>query len=290
MRFGICILPEHRWAEARPRWQQAEEYGFDHAWTYDHLGWRDLVDGPWFGAIPTLTAVATATSSIRIGTLVASANFRHPAAFAREVTAVDDISGGRFLLGLGAGGLGFDSEVLGQGSLGGRARTDRFIEFVTLLDQILTSETTTAAGEYFSAVDARSAPGSVQQPRVPFVVAANFPRSIALAAQFGQGWITTGASVDDLDSWWAAVAENSARLDAALDEQGRARDSIDRYLLLDAAPVFSLSSIDAFADFAGRSEELGFSDVITHWPRPSSWYQGDESVLDEVAGRFLRGR
>ncbi|MGH8921895.1 MAG: LLM class flavin-dependent oxidoreductase, partial [Acidimicrobiales bacterium] len=48
MRAGIVILPEDRWWAAEPKWRAAEEYGFDHAWTYDHLGWRSLVDGPWF--------------------------------------------------------------------------------------------------------------------------------------------------------------------------------------------------------------------------------------------------
>ena len=49
MRFGITILPEYRWKDAAPLWRRAEEYGFDHAWTYDHLGWRGLSDGPGSG-------------------------------------------------------------------------------------------------------------------------------------------------------------------------------------------------------------------------------------------------
>ena len=78
LRVGLVILPEHRWVEAAPRWRAAEEYGFDHVWTYDHLGWRSLVDGPWFDAVATLTAAATVTGRIRLGTFVASPNFRHP--------------------------------------------------------------------------------------------------------------------------------------------------------------------------------------------------------------------
>src|SRR5439155_14487839 len=103
MRVGIVILPDLRWSQARDRWRLAEEYGFDHAWTYDHLGWRDLVDGPWFDAVPTLTAAATVTDRIGLGTWVASPNFRHPVHFARELTALDDISRGRLLIGAGAG-------------------------------------------------------------------------------------------------------------------------------------------------------------------------------------------
>jgi alkanesulfonate monooxygenase SsuD/methylene tetrahydromethanopterin reductase-like flavin-dependent oxidoreductase (luciferase family) len=290
VRIGIVILPELRWAEAQHRWRRAEEYGFDHAWTYDHLGWRDLVDGPWFDAVPTLTAAATVTSRIRLGTLVASANFRHPVHFAREVTALDDISGGRLLLGLGSGGLGFDSEVLGRPPIGPRERVDRFGEFVELLDRLLTSDRTTWEGEHYSAVDARSTPGSVQQPRVPFVVAANGPRSMAIAARFGQAWITTGGKTDDLEAWWRSVGELSERFTAALDGAGRAPEGVDRHLLLDAAPRYSLSSVDAFTEAVGRARELGFTDAITHWPRPSSWYTGDESVLEEVATTVLAAR
>ncbi|HMS62632.1 MAG TPA: LLM class flavin-dependent oxidoreductase [Solirubrobacteraceae bacterium] len=288
MRFGIVILQELRWAQARHRWVRAEELGFDHAWTYDHLGWRDLVDGPWFDAVPTLTAAATVTSRIRLGTLVASANFRHPVAFARSVTALDDISDGRLLLGLGAGGLGFDATVLGGEPLPPKERVARFREFVELLDAVLVRDSTTWKGEYFEAVDARSTPGSVQLPRVPFVVAANAPRSIALAAEFGQGWITTGAPTEDLEEWWAAVAERADRFGEALAAIGRQEDSVARYLLLDAAPVFSLSSIAFFTEAVERAAALGFTDVITHWPRPEGWYEGDEAILDEVPAVMAR--
>lgn len=63
MRIGIVILPDTRRPEAARRWQRAEEYGFVHAWTYDHLGWRHYVDGPWFGAVPTLAAAAAHTTT-----------------------------------------------------------------------------------------------------------------------------------------------------------------------------------------------------------------------------------
>ena len=170
----------------------AEEYGFAHAWTYDHLGWRSLVDKPWFDAVPTLTAAATVTSTIRLGTLVASPNFRHPVHFAREVTALDDVADGRLTLGIGAGGTGFDATVLGGGELDARTRVDRFGEFVELLDKVLTQDNTTWHGEHYSAVDARRAPGCVQMPRLPFVIAANGARSMRLAARYGQGWVTNG--------------------------------------------------------------------------------------------------
>ncbi|GAB1640857.1 LLM class flavin-dependent oxidoreductase [Krasilnikovia sp. MM14-A1259] len=287
MRIGIVILPDQRWSDAQHRWRQAEAWGFDHAWTYDHLGWRELVDGPWFDSMSTLTAAATLTSRIRLGTLVASPNFRHPAAFARQVTTVDDVSAGRLLLGLGAGGIGFDALVLGGEELPPRQRVDRFAEFTELLDRILRTDGTTWRGEWFAAVDARNNPGCVQQPRVPFVVAANGPRSMRLAAQYGQGWVTTGTVFDDLETWWSSVAGLAARMDAALDAAGRDPATLQRHLLLDAAPVFSLVSADFFAEQAARAARLGFTDVITHWPRASSWYAGDEAVLADVATRLL---
>jgi alkanesulfonate monooxygenase SsuD/methylene tetrahydromethanopterin reductase-like flavin-dependent oxidoreductase (luciferase family) len=289
MRVGIVILPELPWAQAQHRWRRAEEYGFDHAWTYDHLGWRDLVDGPWFDAVPTLTAAAMVTSTIRIGTHVASANFRHPVAFAREVTALDDISGGRLLLGLGAGGQGFDATVLGAEPLAGRERVDRFAEFLELLDRVLVNDTTTWRGRYYAAVDARSAPGSVQAPRVPFIVAAAAPRSIALAARYGQGWVTTGGATDDLEAWWRGVADSSARFTEALDACGRSAEPVGRYLSMDSgSPVYSLSSAALFSETLERAASLGFTDLVSHWPRAGGWYAGDEAVLDDVAAILSR--
>jgi len=72
MRLSTVILPIHRWSEGQKNWQKAEDLGFHAAYTYDHLSWRSFRDGPWFGAVPTLTAAATATRGIRLGTLVTS--------------------------------------------------------------------------------------------------------------------------------------------------------------------------------------------------------------------------
>ncbi len=287
VRVGIIILPDQPWSVARQRWVRAERYGFHTAWTYDHLGWRDLVDGPWFDAVPTLTAAAGVTSRIRLGTFVASANFRHPVHFAREATALDDISDGRLVLGLGAGGSGFDERVLGAPILTRRQRADRFAEFVTLLDRLLSTDRVSWSGDYYTAVDARSTPGCVQRPRAPFVVAANGPRGMALAARYGQGWVTTGSKSDDLAAWWRSVAEAADRFAQALAAAGRDPASIERHLSLDAAPVFSLSGAGYLADALGRAAELGFTDAAVHWPRESGWYAGKEEVLDEVAETVL---
>jgi alkanesulfonate monooxygenase SsuD/methylene tetrahydromethanopterin reductase-like flavin-dependent oxidoreductase (luciferase family) len=289
MRAGIVILPEYRWPEAEPKWRRAEEYGFDHAWTFDHLGWRSLVDGPWFGSVPTLALAARATERIELGMLVASPNFRHPVPFAREILALDDVSGGRFTLGVGAGSSDdYDSTVFGEA---GRvaSRSQRFAEFVEFLDALLTTGKTTLTGEYYAAVDARNAPGPVQSPRPPFVVAANGPKAMRVADRFGQGWITTGAKTDDLESWWRSVAEAAARFDEALEEAGRERGEVRRFLQTDAAQVFSLASVETYRDFLGRADELGFTDVVAPWPRREGVFAGSEEVLEAVAAEVLPG-
>jgi alkanesulfonate monooxygenase SsuD/methylene tetrahydromethanopterin reductase-like flavin-dependent oxidoreductase (luciferase family) len=292
VRFGIIILPDQRWQNAARRWREAEEYGFDHAWTYDHLGWRSLVDGPWFDAVPTLTAAALVTSRIRLGTFVASPNFRHPVSFARQLTALDDISAGRLTLGLGAGATGrsYDNTVLGGPELTARQRVDRFAEFAELLDLLLRIDHVTWTGEYYRAVDARNLPGCVQRPRIPFLMAANGPRSIALAARFGDAWVTTGTPSDDLAEWWRGVGDGLRRLHDALTASCRDPAAMPTYLSLDAAGVYALSSVGYLADAAGRAEDLGFTDVVTHWPRPDGPYTGQESVLAAAAAQVVRSR
>ncbi|QQQ79893.1 LLM class flavin-dependent oxidoreductase [Saccharothrix sp. 6-C] len=287
MRAGITILPEYRWSEAKPRWLAAEAYGFAHAWTFDHLGWGPLVDHAWFGSVPTLSAAALATSRIGLGFMVASPNFRHPVPFARDVLALDDLSDGRIAVGIGAGGMGgYDVEVFG-GTTGVASPSRRYEEFVELLDALLTGERVDYSGEYYTAVAARNAPGCVQRPRTPFILAANGPRGLALAAKHGEGWVTLGTARDSLDSWWTSLAELSARFDEALAARPAGRAPVRRFLQTDAAPVFSLSSVECYRDFLGRADELGFTDVLAPWPRAEGPFAGDESIVETVAAEVL---
>ncbi|MFF2390850.1 LLM class flavin-dependent oxidoreductase [Agromyces sp. NPDC058104] len=291
MRFGIVILPQHDWPEAARYWRGAEEYGFDHAWTYDHLAWRSLAGERWHATIPTLTAAAMVTERIGLGTFVSHPNYRHPVPFAKDVATLDQISGGRVLLGIGSGGTGFDSTVLRQQPLTARQRADRFDEFVRELDTLLRFEGPGSAGisfegEWFGADGARMVGEPAQLPRTPFHLAANGPRGLALVAEIAEGWITTGGDDDGTDAWWRQVAALSARLDDACAAAGRAPGELARTLSLDSEARTSLASLDAFEDAVGRARELGFTDVVAHWPRPEGIYAADERVLDEVAGRL----
>ncbi|CAN5404952.1 LLM class flavin-dependent oxidoreductase [soil metagenome] len=288
MRYGIVILPQDRWPEAKRKWMLAEELGFDHAWTYDHLSWRSLADEPWGATVPTLAAAASVTSTIKLGTFVASPNFRHPVPFAKELATIDEISAGRLILGVGSGGTGFDAFVLGQPEYTPRQRHERFAEFVEQLDALLRFEDDTSDGfsfdgDWFSAVNARMVGAPAQAPRLPFVLAANGPKGLGLVARFGQGWVTTGPEGVSGDDWWHKVAELAGRLDDAAEAAGRDPLTIDRYLSLDETGTYSLSSVAAFDELSGRAGELGFTDVISHWPRHDGIYAGSEDVLVEAA-------
>ncbi len=284
MRHGITILPELPWAEAAPRWRAAEEMGFDHAWTYDHVVWAGLPDSPWYAAVPTLTAAAMVTSTIRLGTFVASPNFRHPVPTYREVQALDDISGGRFLLGVGTGG-DLDSRILGADDLSVKDRVDRFQEFVDLLVRLRAEDHVDADGRWFAASGARTLP---RPHDVPLLVAGNGPRSVRYAARTGDGWVTTGPKVEAIEDWWAGLDVARTTLEEALATAGRDPSAFPRYLNLDAAPQFSLESLGVFEEMAGRAGQLGFTDLVTHWPRVEGPYAGSEAVLDQVAATLPR--
>lgn len=291
MRCGITILPQDHWPEARRKWAAAEEYGFDSAWTYDHLSWRSLADEPWHATIPTLTAAALSTSTIRLGAIVASPNFRHPVPFAKEIATLDDISGGRLLLGIGAGGTGFDAFVLGQPEYTAKERLERFAEFVSGLDLLLRHELPASGGvsfdgDWFTAVNARMVGAPVQHPRVPFVLAANGPKGMRVAAEYGQGWVTTGQDGAVGEEWWASVAEIARRFDDAAISVGTDPLAVDRYLMIDAGGSYALESIGRFDEAVGRAADLGFTDVITHWPRADGVYAGSEDILADVAARL----
>jgi alkanesulfonate monooxygenase SsuD/methylene tetrahydromethanopterin reductase-like flavin-dependent oxidoreductase (luciferase family) len=281
MRVGVVVLPEHPWQHAKAVWRRMEEWGFAHAWTYDHLSWRMFRDQAWYGAIPTLTAVAAVTSRIRLGTLVASPNFRHPVSLAREIVTLDDVAGGRFTLGFGAGGLGYDATVLGGEAWSNAERSARYAEFVTMLDRLLTDRELDHPGEFYTAAGARAYPGCVQQPRVPFYLAATGPRGMRLVARHGQGWITHDPP--------GQLSDQIARFDEACTAVGRDPAELARLVVGDSRDERPLASLEAFRDAAGRYAELGFTDLVVHEPRAEPPYRADYAVLERIAADLRDG-
>jgi len=262
-------LPRHD-----DRWRRAETLGFASAFVYDHLTWRELQDGPWHATVPVLAAAAMTTSTIRLGTLVASANFRHPVPFAKEIMTLDDLSEGRLTLGLGAGGTGHDAVALGGAPWSTRERTDRFVELVEQLDTLLRAPATTRlTGHHYEAVEARSVPGCVQAPRVPFAVAAGGPRTFALAARHAEVWVTNGRAWRDADgdgnACVALVAAQSAALTEACAAVGRDPSTIRRLLLTGGTREPWFASPAAARELRDRyAAEAGITDLVLHWPVP----------------------
>jgi alkanesulfonate monooxygenase SsuD/methylene tetrahydromethanopterin reductase-like flavin-dependent oxidoreductase (luciferase family) len=294
LRLSTVILPVHRWADdGRRTWRRAEELGFHTAYTYDHLTWRSFRDRPWFGAIPTLTAAASATERIRLGTLVASPNFRHPVPLAKELVTLDDVSGGRVTLGIGAGGSGFDATALGHDAWSPRERADRFDEFLPLLDRLLSADGGVSyQGDYYSAHEVRTIPGCVQRPRLPFAVAATGRRGMRLAARHGQAWVTTGdpaTSHGGAAGFRAGLSRQLDRLAGVCEAAGREPAALGRILLDGFAPPAAspLRSLGAFVDHAGACAELGFTELVLHWPIPDSVFDTDLALFERIATEGL---
>jgi alkanesulfonate monooxygenase SsuD/methylene tetrahydromethanopterin reductase-like flavin-dependent oxidoreductase (luciferase family) len=249
--------------------REVERAGLRTAWTYDHLTWPLLADGPWYGAVPLLAAAAVSTDRVRLGTLVATPNFRHPVPFAKELMTLDRLSGGRLDAGVGAGTEGPDARVLGDPPRGRAERTARFAEWLDLLDRLLREPVTTVHGDRFTAVDAHQLPGCVQQPRLPLTVAAAGPRAMTLAARFGQGWVTYGPYVEEggAEEWFAAVGAQSRSLTEALAGEGRAPADVRRVALIGLETGWPFESAERYTDTVGRLADSGIDEVALHWPR-----------------------
>lgn len=290
MRIGVVILPDLRWPEARDRWRDAEHRGFATAWTYDHLSWRSLRDQPWLGAVPLLAAVAATTTTLRIGTLVTSPNFRHPALLAKDVMTLDEVSEGRVDLGIGAGGTGYDALALGRTAPSPAERTARFEDFADALDLLLREPAASYDGRFFTAVESRTYPGCTQQPRVPFTVAAAGRRALAVAAKHGQTWVTFGPLAADPtpQEWYDGVAAQTAMLDEECAAVDRDPTSLRRAALVGLEVRWAQESIAAWDDFCGRIDALGFTDVVVHWPRADDAALPGPApdVFDEISRRL----
>jgi alkanesulfonate monooxygenase SsuD/methylene tetrahydromethanopterin reductase-like flavin-dependent oxidoreductase (luciferase family) len=297
VRLGALVLPEHPGRSAFDVWRRVADLGFRHAWTLDHLSWRTLADRPWFDAMTTLAGAASCTTGIGLGVLVATPNFRHPVLTAKHAMALDHLSGGRFVLGVGAGAAGPDDTALGAAAPSRRARTARFEEFVVLVDRLLRHPVTTFHGRHFSATDVRMVPGCVQRPRVPLAVAASGPRGMRLAAETGDYWVTIGApaapGAEDEDRAFGTLRRQAALLTRTCEETGRPAGELRRLVNLSRVVTDPYRSPARFADLVGRCGELGFTDVVVAYPRADGVFAGDvrrfERAVPQLAGALRPG-
>jgi alkanesulfonate monooxygenase SsuD/methylene tetrahydromethanopterin reductase-like flavin-dependent oxidoreductase (luciferase family) len=293
VRVGVLMLPTDPWPETVERARRIDALGYDHLWTYDHLSWRRYRDRPWHAMVPWLTGIACATSRIRIGPMVAAPTLRNPVMLAKEMMTLDHVSNGRLVLGLGAGGIGFDATVLGDPVATPAERVARLAEFTDVVDQLLREPEVSYRGERYTVHEARMLPGCVQQPRVPLAIAAGGPKAMEVVARHGDAWITYGDTSDG-DRSAAATEQVVRRQVEQLAEQcaaaGRDPRTVDRIYLVGNTDERPLASIEAFADFAGRYEALGFTDIVFHHPRADDpeWDDPDEIVGDIAAWRADR--
>lgn len=277
MNLHVVLWPIDPWPSMAATWRRAEELGFLGGWVYDHLAWRGHT--PWDDAYASLAAAAAITSRIRLGTLVTSPNFRTPVPTASAIRTIDRISGGRLTLGIGAGGTAHtsDGDVLDR-DWTPRERANRFEEWVTQLDTLLTGESVSATGEYWSAREVTVSPGLVQQ-RPPFWIAARGPRGMRLTARLGQGWIANPGEESPYDDTRAQLA----RLEEACETAGADFRAMPKLLMTGFTDEPWLESVAAYDDLAGRYAELGITDVAIHWPRPGTQWDADMGAFEKIA-------
>ena len=293
MRVGLVILPSDRWAEARRQWEWADDVGFSTAWTYDHIRWGGMPDGPWHSAVPVLAAAAVVTTRIRLGTLVATPNFRHPVTLAREALALDDLSDGRLDLGLGPGSEGFDATALGQAPWAPAERLERFEEFLQLLSPIVNGGPTARSSlqtVHYVADEAPSTPGALQRP-LPLTIAAGGAKGLNLAAAYGRHWVTigpTGRSLRTPELMLESARRQIGLLNAACQEAGRDPADLGRILLWTPSETV-LHSLGQFEELVAPYESLGFNQFVLHHPSETGPYGGDVRVFERIAERYGDG-
>jgi F420-dependent oxidoreductase-like protein len=199
MRFAIKTAPQHTtWQAMLEVWRAADDIElFESGWTFDHF-YPIFSDssGPCLEGWTTLTALAQATTRLRLGTLVTGIHYRHPAVLANMVATLDIISGGRVELGIGAGWNVEESGAYGIELGSPKERSDRFEEACEVLTGLLSpQETTTFKGRYYELTDARCNPKPVQQPHPPICIGGSGEkRTLRTTARFAQHWNFVGGT------------------------------------------------------------------------------------------------
>lgn len=282
------------YADLAERWRRIEALGFDSIWIADHTSaqYPTLVA---YEAWALLGALAANTSRVRFGPLVTPPTFRHPAMLAMSAITVDNVSGGRLELGLGAGGGQIDAGVVGEAELRPGALLSRFAEHLTVLDRLLRGETVTFEGTYVRTVGAVLAAG-VQEPRVPLVIAAQGAGALRLVATYADTWNSLGGQPMrsespqpvDLTTALTRTRAQLERLDEACGAVGRDPRAIKRSVL--AYRVAPFESVGHFEEYVGAYGELGFDEVICYWPSEPATFRRmpeREAVLERVATDVL---
>jgi alkanesulfonate monooxygenase SsuD/methylene tetrahydromethanopterin reductase-like flavin-dependent oxidoreductase (luciferase family) len=236
-----------RWSEIRDLAVRAEEIGFDTVWSPDELLGRLVKDGPRYGfwdgvAIPS--AMAAATSRIKVGTWVLSALHRNPGISAKAAETIDEISGGRFVLGLGAGHPGSGAHAFG---LPEDHIYQRFEEALEIIVPLLRAGRADFDGTYHQARDLEQTPLGPRPDRIPILMAAHGQKGYRHAARLADVWSCYAIESSDINELGPRVAA----FEEACVEVGRDPSTIGRSAGVTVAPL-------ATAEYAGM-----FGNAIT---------------------------
>lgn len=190
VRFGVHAGLHHTSiGDLQALWRRIEDAGFDWISVWDHFYAADMTGGyDCLEAVATHTALACATERVRCGSLVYSVGYRPPAVLAKAMATIDQLSGGRVTLGLGAGWHVQEYEAYGFDFLPGPARLRQLEESITCVRGLLTEEVTDFDGEFFRLHQARLAPAPVQE-RLPIWVGGGGEQvTMRIAARHADGW------------------------------------------------------------------------------------------------------
>jgi probable F420-dependent oxidoreductase len=238
VKVGVQLPEAERvvhWPEYLAMARAAEEAGFDSIWLGDHLLYRGdgrEERGPW-EAWTLLAALAAVTSRVRLGPLVACASFHPPGLIAKMAATVDEVSGGRFVLGLGAGWNETEYRAFG---LPYDHRVSRFEESFEIVRRLLAGERVTLRGRFWSADDLVLMPPP--RRRIPLMIGSNGERMLAIALPHVDWWNTWYADYGNTTDGFVVL---NARISAAAERAGRDPSDLARstavLVELDAAAV-----------------------------------------------------
>jgi alkanesulfonate monooxygenase SsuD/methylene tetrahydromethanopterin reductase-like flavin-dependent oxidoreductase (luciferase family) len=275
LRIGICTDQNMDWPTTVERWRYYESLNVDSLWVCDHYTQPSRPGGWYFEGWTLLAGLAAVTQRARIGVLVSSNTFRHPALLAKEAITLDHIANGRLEVGIGAGWYVKEHEQFGIDFPETGELVERFREATELIERMLREETISYAGKHYQLADAPNHPLPLQQPRPPLTIGAKGPRMLGITARYADRWNSSGTA--------AELGERNKILDEHCAKIGRDPDSIIRSLYGWAALMESdpWASLGAFEEMLGSYGDAGINEFIIDQPGPEQF-----AVLEQVAAKY----
>ncbi|CAA9209741.1 MAG: hypothetical protein AVDCRST_MAG20-130 [uncultured Acidimicrobiales bacterium] len=221
MRFSIWPNASKPWTDVLDLARHGEATGWDGVWIADHfMPNGDDVSGPVLEGWTTIAGLAATVPRVRIGCLVSGNTYRHPAVLASMATTADEISGGRIVLGLGAGWQQNEHDAYGIPLFDTKERMARFAEACAVVKSLLTQERTTFHGDHYQLRDAPLEPKGAAGP-VPLLVGGGGEKvTLRIAAQHADEWNVWGTP--------DVLAHKGAVLDRHCADVGRDPAEIER--------------------------------------------------------------